>query len=157
VITEWGEDTRAHVFDAIDGVRREMTQLINERSASQGQRSESQDKAVVDALTAAKEAVSAALAAAALAVDKAEVNAEKWRDNANEWRAAMNDREVKFVDKEAAALMNSALTDRVNELQSKQDKQEGHASGLSAGWGYLVGAASTLGLVLGTIAVIRGK
>ena len=163
--SSWTAEVRSHVFDQIEGVRREVTMLINERSAAQSQRSQSQDKAVVDALDAAQKAVAAALAAAALAVDKAEQNAEKWRDNANEWRAAMTDRETRFLAKDEAQLMVNALSGRLDEAIARHDSdigrlstaenlKTGHSAGLSTAWGYALGFLSFAALTFGVIALI---
>jgi hypothetical protein len=120
------------VFDAIEAVRREQTELAKERDRRYTERSAQQDKAVVDALAAAKEAVSAALVAADKAVGKEEANAEKWRSNANEWRQAMDDRETRFLGKEEATLMVSALDGRLGKLEIARERAVGIATGTSS-------------------------
>jgi hypothetical protein len=138
----WTAETRSHVFDLLReqdrrqseqaaGVLRELTTLVNERDRRYTERSSQQDKAVVDALAAAEKAVNAALVAADKAVEKEQLNAEKWRNNANEWRQAMNDRETRFLGKEEAMVMVSALSNRVVVLEQRTNLAQGHTVGAS--------------------------
>jgi hypothetical protein len=129
----WTKETRSHVFDAINSLRRELTTIINERDRRYTERSAQQDKAVVDALAAAEKAVNAALVAADKAVEKEQVNAEKWRNNANEWRQAMDDRETRFMGKEEANLTVRAVEARVTKLEAASNVGEGRHQGLSSG------------------------
>jgi hypothetical protein len=164
----WTPEVRSHVFDAIEGVRRELTTLVNERGDREKalaverdrrytERSSQQDKAVVDALAAAEKAVNAALVAADKAVEKEQLNAEKWRNSANEWRQAMNDRETRFLGKDEAALMVSGVEARVTLLEKASNVQAGGHQALTAAWGYVVGAISCAALVVSVlIVVIKG-
>lgn len=129
----WTPDVRAHVFEAIEGVRRETLIILNERDRRYTERSSQQDKAVVDALAAAEKAVNAALVAADKAVEKEQANAEKWRNSANEWRDAMNDRETRFLGKDEAALMVQGVEARVTKLERSSDLLAGRAGGISQG------------------------
>ncbi len=95
------------------------------------------DKAIKSALDAAKEAVLVA-----------ERNAEKWRANANEWRGAMTDRELDFVRK-SEFIEYKASTDKATALQKERvDKGEGRSTGLSQGWGFLVGGIGLLSALI---------
>lgn len=127
----WSPETRSHVFDAINSLRRELITLLNERDRRYTERSAQQDKAVVDALAAAEKAVNAALVAADKAVEKEQTNAEKWRANANEWRQAMDDRETRFMSKEEAILTVRAVDERVQKLERGESAKLGHKSGVS--------------------------
>lgn len=148
---------RAHVFDSIEGLRREVNITLNERDRRYTERSSQQDKAVVDALAAAEKAVNAALVAADKAVEKEQGNAEKWRNSANEWRQAMNDRETRFLGKDEAALMVQGVEARVSLLEKANSIRAGGHAALTAGWGYLVGAISAAALVVAVIiAVVKG-
>lgn len=128
-----------------------LNRLIHETDRRYEERFEGQEKAVAAALAAQEKAVAAALAAAALAVDKAEANSEKWRANANEWRGAMDDREEKFMDKGETEARLTAMDRQLGDLKRSRDTSEGRIGGLSAGWGYLVGA---IGLAATVIAIV---
>lgn len=125
--------------------------LIHETDRRYEERFEGQEKAVAAALAAQEKAVAAALAAAALAVDKAEANSEKWRANANEWRAAMNDRETAFPSKLEIDAKLNAIDKQIADLKKSRDSSEGRIGGVSASWGYLIGA---IGLVATVIAIV---
>ena len=116
----WTAEVRSHVFDAIEGVRREMTLLFFERDRRYEERAEAQDKAVASAL-----------ASSGLAVDKAEKNTREWQQAANEWRGSMNDREARFMGKEEVNLMMSALDGRLVRLEEGAATGRGHAEGIS--------------------------
>lgn len=91
---------------------------------------EEKDKAVHIALAAAKEAVTVA-----------ERNAEKWRNDANEWRGAMNDREKNFMSRSEFEIYKTATEKALN-------LREGRGLGLSQGWGFLIGAAGLVAVIV---------
>ena len=93
----------------------------------------------------AKEAIQIAQIASQSAINKSEANDSKWRDNSNEWRQAMDDREVKFMPRMEYSSAHQSLIDRISMLENRVTKYESTGMGLKQGWGFLVGAA---GLVL---------
>lgn len=127
------------------------------------------DRRYEQRFVAQEKAVEAALEASALATSKAEQDNQRWRDAANEWRDAMNDREVRFMPRneaaaelgnfakqleehvKARAFLIDSLQKQISELQTWRASTEGKSTGLSAGWGYLVGA---IGLAATVIAII---
>lgn len=122
-----------------DTLKAYVERVVHESDRRYEQRFEAQEKAVT-----------AALASAALAVDRAEVNAERWRNNANEWRAAMTDREKNFMSRDQADSQFDALEKQITDLKRSRDASEGRMGGISAGWGYLVGA---IGLAAALVAI----
>ena len=135
----WTAEVRSHVFDAIEGVRREMTLLFFERDRRYEERAEAQDKAVASAL-----------ASSGLAVDKAEKNTREWQQAANEWRGSMNDREARFMGKEEVHLMVSALDNRVHLLEEDAATGRGHTQGVSTA----AAAAFGVCLILADVAAV---
>jgi hypothetical protein len=135
----WTSEVRAHVFDAIESVRREMSLLFAERDKRYEERSDAQDNAVA-----------AALASSGLAVDKAEKNTREWQQAANEWRGSMNDREARFMAKEEVNLMVGALDARVNRLEESAATGRGHSQGLSMAAGVAFGIC----LILADVATV---
>ena len=103
--------------------------LLNERDRRYQQRFDDQTTAINAALQAAKEAVT-----------KAESAAEKRFELLNELR-----------DGVATAEQLDALEKVVGDLAARVDRFEGRSTGLSAGWGYLVGAAGVVGAVIAVI------
>ena len=123
-----------------DTLKAYVERITHEADRRYEQRFEAQEKAV-----------HAALASAALAVERAEVNAERWRNNANEWRSAMTDREKNFMSRDQADSQFDALEKQLVDLKKSRDASEGRMGGLSAGWGYLVGAVGLVGALISII------
>lgn len=114
-------------------------------------RFEDQDKAIQAALAAAKEAVGAALVASEKAVDKAEVTNVKWRENSNEWRGAMSDREKDLTSRVEFAAFKDSIEKTLSDLIKTRDTNQGRSTGLSSGWGYLIGFVGILATILSII------
>jgi hypothetical protein len=100
-------------------------------------------------------ALQAALAAAEQAREIERGEVQRWRDAANEWRAAMEDRERRFATREmvdSRSEANRALigrnTDDLAVLSRQMATVLGRSGGLSAGWGYLVGAVGVVATVI---------
>ena len=125
-----------------DTLREHFTVLLKEVDQRNEQRFKDQDSAV-----------KAALAAAEKAVTKAEANVEKWRESQNEWRGAMNDRERDLMPRMEAEKSIAANAEKIDNLAARIDRTEGRSGGISAGWGYLVGAVGLLATVI-TIALL---
>lgn len=97
---------------------------------------------------AMEKATVAALAAAQRAVEKAEIAVEKRLEGMNEFRGTLSDQASMLMPRAEAENRLTTLSERVAALSSRIDRGEGKGSGLSAGWGYLVGAVGLLGSVL---------
>jgi len=94
---------------------------------------------------AMKESTTTALAAAQRAVEKAEGAVEKRLEGMNEFRGSLADQARLLMPRAEADSRIYALGEQLKDLASRIDRQEGRGSGLSAGWGYLVGAVALVG------------
>jgi len=121
-----------------------FTALLNEAEKKNEQRFIDQEKAVKAALNAAEQAV-----------NKAEHNAEKWRASANEWRQAMDDREVKFMPRPEAERGLESNAEKISLLTDRLNRSEGHGGGLQAMWGYVVGAAGFVLVLIGIFVALK--
>lgn len=106
-----------------------LTLIAEERDKRYAQRFDGQEKANTIALVAQEKAVAAALQAAERAVLKAEV--------ANEAGFA-------------------SVRDKLDQLATRFERGEGKSSGISAGWGILIGVVGIAGAVT-AIAVAMSK
>lgn len=97
---------------------------------------------------AMEKATAAALAAAQRAVEKAEIAVEKRLEGMNEFRGTLSDQASMLMPRAEAENRLTTLSERVAALSSRIDRGEGKGSGLSAGWGYLIGAVGLLGSML---------
>jgi hypothetical protein len=145
-------DDRVELKDYIE-------RLSSEADKRYEQRFNDQDKAVAAALAGQEKAVAAALAAqekfaaaslnaAQTAIDKAERNTKDWQNASNEWRGAMSDRERMFLTRNEYALGHADLARRIGDLEKSRDTGTGKTIGLNAFWGYLVGAAGLVAILL---------
>ena len=91
-------------------------------------------------------AINAALLAAEKAVTKAETATERRFEGVNEFRATLSDQAATFISR----VEFEAISERLRELAARLDRFEGRSTGLSAGWGYLIGA---VGVLVGLVAV----
>lgn len=96
-------------------------------------------------------AMRAALEAAEKAVGKAEVAAEKRFDGQNEFRQQLGDQASTFISRVEHEATVLRLSERIQELSDRANRQEGKGAGVNASWGYLVAA---VGLIATVIAVI---
>jgi len=150
----WTVDTlRAHMQQRID----DLVRMLDERYATQTRATErafeAQQTAMQTAMTAADTAVSKALESAEKAVTKAESAAEKRFDAVNEFRQTLSDQAATLMPRAESKSRHAAAAEKIDDLSTKIDKAEGRGSGLSAGWGYLVGA---LGVAAAIYATLRG-
>ena len=82
------------------------------------------------------------------AIKLAEENATIWRASANEWRGAMTDRERAFMSRTELDMRFTSIDDQLKELKTQQQLHLGKATGLNAGWGYLIAAVATVVLLV---------
>jgi hypothetical protein len=124
--------------------------LLAEMDLRYQQRFDAQGQTLTAALLAAEKAVQTALIAAEKAVAKAETANEKRFESVNEFRKTLSDQTASFPSR----VELQALADRVSDLATRMDKTEGKSTGLTAGWGYLVGAVLLAGAVVGLIVAV---
>jgi len=135
----------------IDSLHEHMNKLIAESDRRYEQRFEAQEKAVQAALVAAEKAVT-----------KAEVAAEKRFDNVNEFRAQLADQASTFMPRLEAENRIAQNVEKIESLvvryntdlgivNSRLDTRDGKSSGLDTGWGYLVGAAGFVAIVISIV------
>lgn len=129
-----------------------LKELLNAADKRYEQRFNAQETAVAAGLNAQEKAIAAALSAAKEAVTKAEIAAEKRLDSVNEFRGQLRDQQATFISKAEAEQRLLALSEKLNSLQQRVDKNEGKNSGFSEGWGYVIGA---IGLALGVFGAYR--
>jgi hypothetical protein len=125
-------------------LRRHVIDLMDERDRRYAERFEAQEKAV-----------GAAISAADKAVTKAETSTEKRFDSTNEFRQTLTDQAATFVTKvEYAANYNIMIKD-MDLIKSQLTSMQGRAGGLSAGWGYLIGAIGAVGIIVAIFMSVR--
>lgn len=98
-----------------------------------------------------KEALHIALQAADTAVNKAEAAQKAVNQGQNEFRAQQKDLIATMLPRNEYESNHKALEDKIDALTDRFNVREGRSGGLSAGWGYLVGAIGLLGSVVGII------
>jgi len=151
--------------------------MLDERYATQVKAVDAaflaQQTAMSTALAAADRAVGTAMTAAEKATAKAEIAADKRFDAVNEFRAQLADQAATFMPRGEADTRLRAMSDRVGadaersnvrhaeletrlvramtELTSRVDMAAGRSTGVSASWGYLIGA---VGLIGGIVALV---
>lgn len=113
-----------------------------------------QKDAVASAFDAQKDAVNAALASADRAVQKAEASAEKRFESVNEFRSTLADQQRNLIPRSEVAVMITAMDAKVNALEKVLDKIEAERVGVRGGWGYAVGVAGLVLVLLGVIAAV---
>jgi DnaJ-domain-containing protein 1 len=112
------------------------------------------------------EKVALALNASDKAVTKAEVANEKRFESVNEFRSQLNDQSKTFVSRVEFISATGSLVDKVDDLKqsvaglgSSVDSRlatiAGRASGLNAGWVYLLGALAAFGTLISFIVMIK--
>lgn len=96
-----------------------------------------------------------ALASSDKASAKADAAMEKRFDSVNEFRQTLSDQTQTFLPRAEYTARHSALIDKVDDLKAAIFKIEGKSSGLSAGWGYLVGIFGLIATIVAVIIALR--
>jgi hypothetical protein len=107
------------------------------------------DKRYEQRFAASQKASSDALAATEKAIDKQDAASEKRFASVNEFRATLSDQAAQLLPRAEAQVEFKALRDRLDAITLRQERSEGKSTGLSAGWGYLVGLIGFLAAVAG--------
>jgi hypothetical protein len=133
--------------------------MLDERYATQTKALDAaflaQQAAMTTAFSAAEKAVQAALLAAEKAVDKANTANEKRFESVNEFRGQLNDVVSSMISRAEAEARFNAVDGRLIEMKSSLDKgfsavDSGHLRGQEM-WGYLIGAAGLITVVITTL------
>jgi hypothetical protein len=132
------------------GLKEHIEALLDQMEQRYQQRFDAQNQALTAALLASDKAVQTAMSAAEKAVAKAEIATDKRFESVNEFRATLSDQTAEF----ARRLELQALAERVTDLATRMDKTEGKSTGLTAGWGYLVGMIALAGTIIGVILAV---
>ncbi len=141
-------ETRGQVSGwTVDTLRTYFERIINEHET----RNEQRFRALTDANTAAEKAIGTALLAQEREVAKVDaINERRFDAQLNQRRASDDLTRLMMPRNEAEARVKS-LEDKIVDLAARIDRTEGRSGGLSAGWGYLIGAIGAAGGVLAII------
>jgi hypothetical protein len=103
-------------------------------------------------------ALRAALAASEKAIGKAEIATERRFESVNEFRQTLTDQAAQFMTRTEALALTDRNTERIHEQGARQqeladrfNRSEGRGTGITAGWGYLVGAVVLIATVVGVV------
>lgn len=138
----------------VDTLHNHLFALLAEKDARYAQRFDAQQQALRDALTAQEKAVNAALTAAQQAVQKAEMAAEKRFDAVNEFRGQLADQAKEFLPRNEYSVAHTALNEKVSTLEARANQMTGRTSGMSDGWGYIIGAIGALAAVVAIVVAV---
>ena len=142
----WTVDTAlAHVLALIAKTHEHFTALIAELDARNEQRFIGQ-----------KESVKIAMEAADRAVTKAETAAEKRFEGVNEFRAQLADQQRTLMPRQEAEIRFAALADKIAILVNANTAQQARGIGSKEGWGWAVGVAAAVLLMLALVSAVIG-
>jgi len=113
---------------------------------------ESNDRLYNQKFISTTEATTVALDSADKAVNKAEVATEKRFEGVNEFRATLQDQQRTLMPRAELEVTISGLHDRIEKTENRLTRQEGLKSGISQGWGWVVGI---IGLVIAIYTLIE--
>lgn len=105
--------------------------------------------------TDSDKAIQAALLAAKEAVLKAENATEKRFEATNEFRGQLADQTATLLPRSEYDSNHKALEDKIDALTDRMNRNDGKSSGLSAGWGYLVGAIVLAATIISVILALN--
>lgn len=120
-----------------------LESLIASADQRYSQRFDAQEKAVTSALAAAKEAVI-----------KAEIASDKRFEGVNEFRAALSDQQRTLMPRAEVEAINTAHEKEVFELKKRLDALAAERAGIKGGWGYAVGVAGLVALLIGGVLTV---
>lgn len=100
-------------------------------------------------------AITAAMGAAEKAVTKAEAAAERRFESVNEFRATLSDQAATFVTRTELEVLREQWRETAATFAARLDTAEGHAGGLTSGWGYLIGAVTLVGAVIAVVLAVN--
>ncbi len=109
------------------------------------------DKRYEERFNAQEKAVAFALSAAERAVSKAETATEKRFESVNEFRNTLSDQAKNFLSRSEYLTAHNSIEEKIGNAGIRIERIEGRSGGLSAMWGYVVGA---LGVGATIVAII---
>lgn len=169
-LTSQLDDLKEMMLEKVRAIR----ELLDERDRRYMELAKAQELAIAAALTAQKELTNQVFASSEKAIVKAENAQSSYNHSHNELARKMDDQykvmmpriecertfsslDSKVDDVKSAASRNrDELIKEVRELRESRSLIEGHGSGLSAGWGYLVGAIAGAAALLSIYSMTRG-
>jgi len=87
--------------------------------------------------------------------DAQEVANKYDQEKSNEFRGALEDVGKNKIPRPEAEAMFRSLTEKIDALQARMDRNEGRGSGLDAGWKFLIGAVTLAAALVGIFLAIR--
>jgi hypothetical protein len=142
-----GETRNAVSGWSVDTLREHILALIDEHDT----RYEQRFGALIESQRMAKEAVATALLAQERQVAKAEEINDRRFETFTTARRATDEMTRQMMPRIEAEARGHALDEKIAEINARIDRTEGRSGGLSAGWGYLVGAIGAAAAVLSII------
>lgn len=138
----------------VETLKHHLESVINQNENLSVQRHNSEHNAVSIALEAQKELTIQAQAAATEAVRKAEAAVEKRFDSVNEFRAQLGDQARTFVPRSEFDVRLDPIIERISKLENRSIGLDGRKTGLGEGWGWAVGIAGFVVMVVSLITTI---
>lgn len=133
--------------------REHLERIINERHQLYTALFDASQTAVTAALAAQKELTQAAFQSSEKAIVKAENAQSSYNTTHNDLSRKMDAQYEHMMPRHEAHALLDALKDKVTALEKTLAAGSGKSAGLSAGWGYLVGA---VGIGLALAAAFKG-
>ncbi len=149
------ETLREYLNRRIDDERNLGAQAIEDLRALLQERYETQTKALDAAFVAAEKAVQTALASAEKAVTKAETAANSRFESVNEFREQLADQAATFMPRAEAEQRVAVLAEKLDAMAARVDKTEGRSTGMTAGWGLLVGAVVLVSSIAAAVLALK--
>jgi hypothetical protein len=140
-MSEWTAET----------IRQHYDEVIRVRDAFYKDLFLAQKDQVALSLAAAKEQVALALAAQKEAITKSENSDNDRFKSVNELRQMAIDQQNTYMTKAVAELRFKAIEDSLKIISETLIRQQSQKTGLSQGWGYLVGAVGFIGMILALV------
>jgi adenine deaminase len=156
-----GETRNAESGWTVDTLRMHLERIIAEHDARYEQRFDG----ITEAQRVAKEAVGTALLTQEQLVQRAEAVNDRRFETFTSARRASDDAlrlmmprieaDQRFnAMEEKAQVRYTANDDKFIAVAARLDRTEGRSGGFSAGWGYLLGAATLVSIVIGAVVVL---
>jgi hypothetical protein len=109
-------------------------------------------KALELGLAGTKSEINAALVAADRAVQKAEAASEKRFEGVNEFRSTLSDQQRTLIPRQEVDVLVRGLDEKIAQLTKQFDAVIAERGGVKVGYGYAVGVAGFVLVLLGLVA-----
>jgi hypothetical protein len=77
------------------------------------------------------------------------------QEKSNEFRGSLDDIGKKQMPRAEAEALIRSISEKIDLLQARLDRNEGRSGGLSSGWGYLIGAIGLIGSLVAIVLALR--